>query len=104
AWRPSGLAGCRARTGDAMRARWLAGSALRRLALPAVAALAAAATVSCGDISSPQRCGVYEWRLFVGDNPISFHWPENRLPVRIWVQDEYDMPAHVRAAADQWRA
>jgi hypothetical protein len=81
----------------------LGGSAARRLGLPVLTALTAFTALSCADISSPARGGVYEWRLFVGGDPISFHWPEGRLPVRIWVQNEHDMPAHMQAAADQWR-
>lgn len=83
-----------------MTAAWLGASAARRLG---IAAAGLALIAGCADISSPQRGGVYEWRLFVGGEPISFHWPEAQLPVRIWVQDEYEMPAHVRAGAEQWR-
>lgn len=90
-----------------MRGTRLGGSTARRFGrapvAAALAAVTAAAVLACADISSPQRTDVYEWRLFVGGQPISFHWPENRLPVRIWVQDEYDMPAHIAAGAEQWR-
>ena len=71
--------------------------------LAVLAAAGALLAGGCADISSPQRSDVYEWRLFIGGEPISFHWPASRLPVRIWVQDEYDMPALVRAGAGQWR-
>lgn len=74
---------------------------MRRLGLLGVAL--AMLGSGCADISSPNRTDVYEWRLFVGDDPISFHWPESRLPVRIWVQDEFGMPAKIQAGAEKWR-
>lgn len=71
-----------------------------------VAALVVAAAVAaggCGEISAPERTAGYEWRLFVGGEPISFHWPADRLPVRIWVEDDYGMPALVEQGAEAWR-
>lgn len=74
---------------------------MRAIRLLAVAGALVAS--GCGDISSPDREAGYEWRLFSGDTPISFHWPASRMPVRIWVEDELGMPAHARAGLDQWR-
>lgn len=78
------------------RARWTA---------IAMAALAWA----CGDIASPRRDDFYEWRLEApspsggGVDSISFHWPADRLPVRIWVERTDPLPADVARAITAWR-
>ena len=78
----------------------------RRLGL---AALALAAATACSDASSPGSGDFYEWRLIVaapggaGDDSLTFHWPQNRLPVRIWVEDAADLPGHVTAGLAAWR-
>ncbi len=80
-------------------------SALSPRATVAAAALVA---LACGDIGSPTRNDFYEWRLIVptagGPDTVSFHWTQDRLPVRIWVSaDEApDLPAHVQHAIDTW--
>lgn len=68
----------------------------RLVILAALAALAA-----CGDQSGP-AAEPYEWRLQDGDEQIAFHWPASSLPVRIWVEDEYDLPGRVQDALAQW--
>jgi hypothetical protein len=65
--------------------------------------------LSCADIASPSRGNVYEWRRIVPTGPgttdtLSFHWPRDRLPVRIWTEDALDLPAHVRDGVERWRA
>jgi predicted Zn-dependent protease len=76
------------------RRRWITGA----LALAALA---------CGDIASPLRSDFYEWRLFrasaTGIDTISFHWPQDRLPVRVWVEDANDLPAAISQAITAWR-
>ena len=78
------------------RARWTAIS---------MAALAWA----CGDIASPLRNDFYEWRLEApspsgsGVDTISFHWPSDRLPVRIWVEQTDPLPADLSRAISIWR-
>lgn len=72
------------------------------LALAAVLVGVSGFAAACADISAPTRSAAYEWRLFVGGEPITFHWPESRLPVLIWAEDEFDMPALVAAGAEQW--
>ncbi len=67
-------------------------------------ALAATMALACSDIASPNRADLYEWRLFVGNDTLSFHWPASRLPVRIWVEDQFDMPAHVALGIQQWES
>jgi len=74
----------------------------RRLAI----ALLLLGTLSCSEATSPNRVPVYEWRLFgpaLGTDTLSFHWPRNMLPVKIWVEDSLDMPARVQEGVDMWR-
>jgi predicted Zn-dependent protease len=71
--------------------------------LLAVAALSAGA-LSCADSTAPTHTPLYEWRLVVETDTLSFHWPTSMLPVRIWVQDSLDMPAHIQDAIATWRA
>ena len=67
-------------------------------------ALAAATTLlSCGDISAPLRSEIYEWRLTQGGDTLSFHWPREALPIRIWVQDTNNYAAHTQAAIETWK-
>jgi predicted Zn-dependent protease len=63
--------------------------------------------LACDDIAAPLRSDLYEWRLFqpsaTGTDTISFHWPQNRLPVRVWVEDTIDLPADISQAIATWR-
>ena len=76
-----------------------------RWTVVAMAALAWA----CGDIAAPRRDDFYEWRLEApspsgsGVDTISFHWPAERLPVRIWVEQADPLPADVAQAITVWR-
>src|SRR3954471_733759 len=71
--------------------------------------LAPATATACSDASSPGPNDFYEWRLIVaspggsGDDSLTFHWPQNRLPVRIWVEDAANLPTHVSAGLSAWR-
>ena len=60
-------------------------------------------TLSCSESTSPSREPNYEWRLVVDNDTLSFHWPTDRLPVKIWVEDSLDMPARVQEGVDMWR-
>jgi hypothetical protein len=65
--------------------------------------------LSCADIAAPGRSDVYEWRFIESTGPgttdtLSFHWPRSRLPVRIWTEDAFDLPAHVAHGIEQWKA
>ena len=71
----------------------------RSLLLAALFAL----SLSCSEATAPGHAPVYEWRLVVGTDTLSFHWPENMLPVRIWVEDSLDMPARVEEGVAAWR-
>lgn len=77
----------------------------RRL-LPLLGLVAGPALLSCADIATPSRSNAYEWRLIVPtptvSDTLSFHWPQSRLPVRIWAQDTLNLPAHVQHGIDEW--
>ena len=74
-----------------------------------VAAAVVLAGAACSDIATPIRNDFYEWRLIVpapsgsGNDSLSFHWPAERLPVRIWVEDAASLPVNVPAAIAAWR-
>jgi hypothetical protein len=64
---------------------------------------------ACTDIASPSRADRYEWRRIVSTGPgtadtLSFHWPRSRLPVKIWVENTLNLPGHVQAGIDKWKA
>jgi hypothetical protein len=64
--------------------------------------------LSCADIAAPTRSQAYEWRRIVPLAPgvadtQSFHWPSSRLPVRVWAEDAFNLPAHVQGGIDQWK-
>lgn len=70
--------------------------------------MAGLAGLSCADIASPTRSDAYEWRLIMPTgsgtaDTLSFHWPQSRLPVRIWVENNLNLPAHVQNSIAQWR-
>ena len=69
-----------------------------------LAAALAAGLLSCSDSTAPARTQLYEWRLVVDTDTLSFHWPRSSLPVKIWVQDSLGMPAQVEDAIATWRA
>ena len=63
---------------------------------------------ACNDIAPPIRSGFYEWRRIEpaqggGEDSLSFHWPKNRLPVRVWVEDNASLPENVPQAIAAWR-
>jgi len=64
---------------------------------------------ACGDIATPIRNDFYEWRLVtpspsgVGEDSLTFHWPANRVPVRIYVEDAASLPENVPKAVAAWR-
>ena len=68
-----------------------------------------ALSLACGDIASPRRDDFYEWRLIapsptgIGMDTISFHWPTDRLPARIWAEPTDPLPADVTRAITIWR-
>jgi len=79
-------------------------------AVPILAVLiVVVAGLSCADIAAPTRSNAYEWRLITPTGPgtadtLSFHWPQSRLPVKVWAEDTLDLPAHTKDGLDQWKA
>jgi hypothetical protein len=75
-----------------------------------IAAAAVLSTPACGDIAAPARTGLYEWRIETpaipgpGLDTLSFHWGRDRLPVRVWVEDAFELSAHLARAIDIWRS
>jgi len=73
-------------------------------------AFAALAAAACGDIASPVRDDLYEWRLIVpsaaGNDTVHFHWDRADLPVRIWVagDDVEALPSLMQRAIDTWES
>ena len=65
-------------------------------------ALLLAGALSCSEATAPSRVPNYDWRWFLGSDTLSFHWPVERLPVKIWVEDSLDMPARVQEGVDTW--
>jgi predicted Zn-dependent protease len=78
----------------------------RRLVLGCVAVTA----LACGDIAAPSRSDLYEWRLQAPSVPgpgldtLSFHWGQDDLPVRVWVEDAEGLPGYMAAAIDVWES
>lgn len=66
---------------------------------------------ACAELSAPSRPVPYESRLFVSydDNgtpaidSLRFHWPASSMPVRYWVEDSLNAPAHIRDAIQTWK-
>jgi predicted Zn-dependent protease len=72
--------------------------------LPILCVLVGGITLACADIASPSRADRYEWRVPPGTtDTLSFHWPSSRLPVKIWVEDSLNLPAHVQAGINRWK-
>jgi hypothetical protein len=75
-----------------------------------LAAAAALVAFACSDIGAPVRSDLYEWRIEApavpgpGLDTLSFHWGRSDLPVRIWVEDAFGLPAHMTQAIDVWES
>ena len=82
-------------------------SPLSRCAALSAAVLTA---LACGDIAAPVRNDLYEWRIETpaipgpGVDTLAFHWDRSTHPVRVWVEDANDLPAHVARAIEVWEA
>lgn len=86
---------------------------IRPASLAIAATLTAIAIVACSDIVSPSRVALaYDWRLRIQfdsanqtfEDTLSFHWPRSSLPVKIWVEDQDNLPAHIRTGIATWKA
>jgi Matrixin len=84
---------------------------MTRRILGFAALLALATAIACSDVVAPSRNSRYDWRLLVDYDSaglrvdtLSFHWPRNHLPVKIWVEDQYGMPGFIEQGIRLWRA
>lgn len=67
--------------------------------------LLALSVIGCGDIGAPTRADYYNpFLVLTPGDTTSFHWPQDSLPVRIWVQDTLNLPEHLEAALAEWNA
>lgn len=69
----------------------------RRLLLPLLALAA------CTTPDSPSHAGAYYFDSNGDGSGYVFHWPENRLPVRFWVDPRGNMKALVQNAIEVWQ-
>jgi predicted Zn-dependent protease len=81
---------------------------MNRTLLAGLAGLAILA--ACSDIVSPLRNQRYDWRLIVTYDSagprvdtLSFHWPRNQVPVKMWVEDASDLKARAREGIALWK-
>lgn len=77
---------------------------MRTGALLLAALLVAAAACHSGD--GPNSCfdsnaGSYGFHLG-GDTTLTFHWPANRMPVRVYTEPSGQMPAYALAGLTTW--
>lgn len=97
--------------------------ALGRWGASALGLGALAFAASCNEIGTPLHLGFYGYSLIVSDvvatdtlvddvayfagdtitDTVNFSWPASAMPVRIWVQDTVDLPAHMHAAVAAWK-
>ncbi|MGH7657598.1 MAG: hypothetical protein ACREL6_05145 [Gemmatimonadales bacterium] len=78
-----------------------------RRVVPAALAALGIAGLGCNDIGSPTRPAPYEWRLIIpaatgGLDSLTLRWPSDLLPVRYWVEDSLNLPAHMQTAITMW--
>lgn len=83
---------------------------IRLRPLAAATAVVLAGALACSDMVAPSRSARYDWRLIVDydslgprTDTLSFHWPRDRSPIRIWVEDQYGVPARMREAISLWK-
>ena len=66
----------------------------------------AVTALACGDIAAPVRDDLYEWRLIFPSgataDTVHFHWDQDDLPVRVWVEDVAGLPELMQRAVDTW--
>jgi predicted Zn-dependent protease len=73
-------------------------------ALLAAAVAGLVALAACADIGSPTRGDLYEVRQILGPgDTISFHWPEERMPLKFWAKDTLNLALHVDSAIAVWQ-
>ena len=76
----------------------------------ALSLTALAAGIACSDIIAPSRNVRYDWRLIVNFDSagprvdtLSFHWPRGSIPVKVWVENQYNIPDRIREGIALWK-
>ena len=66
--------------------------------------------LGCGDSAGPSTVAGYDWRLIVTYDSagprmdtLSFHWPRSYLPVKIWVENQDELPTRVQEGIALWK-
>lgn len=75
---------------------------IRSLRAVAAVLLSTVTLGGCGEIGSPLRADIYEWRAVRGPDTLNFHWDRGSLPVRFWAQDIHEFPMHTDSAIVAW--
>ena len=65
--------------------------------------LLAAALAACGDSAAPDRSDRYGYQILNRSDTLAFHWNGAELPVRIWVENNANLPAQVQRAITVWK-
>jgi predicted Zn-dependent protease len=66
--------------------------------------VALALLAACSDIGGPLRTdNFYDWRVVQGTDTLSFHWPQSFLPVRVWAEDQFSLPAYADSSIAKWK-
>ena len=72
----------------------------------AIAALAAAVALACGDGNNPNTCfesNAFSYGFFVGgDTALVFRWPADRMPVRFYAEATGNLRSNVLAGLTTW--
>lgn len=72
-----------------------------RLRLLGLAVLLAG--LACDDSTGVDRSDRYEWWIVAGTDTLTFHWQAAELPVKIWVEDSANLPAHINRGIGLWQ-
>ena len=66
--------------------------------------------LGCGDSAGPSTVAGYDWSLIVTYDSagprmdtLSFHWPRSYLPVKIWVENQDELPTRVQEGIALWK-
>jgi predicted Zn-dependent protease len=69
--------------------------------------LALIVTLGCGQLTGPSRADIYDYRLFVTKgasvDTLSFHWPRELLPVRVWIAPDDSLQDALQLALARWQ-
>ncbi len=63
---------------------------------------AAAITVGCTQLTGPLRENIYDYRLVIRTDTLTFNWPRSTLPVRVYVAPGDSLLPDVETALARW--